>query len=379
MTSRIVAFVALLPLTSAFAETTLVSPEVHADRRATFRLRAPKASQVRLWGEWITKHNTTEELKRSEEGVWSVTIGPLEPAIYSYLFLVDEVAALDPVNPAGHVGHEGPSGSLLHVRGDKPQDYESRSVPHGVLHTHTYNSSLGLGTRRAIVYTPPNYDRNRRDRFPVLYLLHGSGDTEASWTAVGRAEAIVDNLLAATQAKPMIIVMPNGHITTADQPEPKPAEFRRLFGLDLVRDLIPLIDSSYRTLPSRQGRAVAGLSMGAYQAMWFAMDHPHLVSALGVFSGGIFMPASEGEADITRYATSSAALKHPLDVFRIAIGDRDMNLPLSKKLDSLLTTHNVKHEFQLSPGAGHTWPFWRKCLSEMLALLFRNTGDPRRN
>lgn len=183
----------------------------------------------------------------------------------------------------------------------------------------------------------------------------------------------LENLLAANHANPMIVVMPNGHITTADQPEPKPAELSRVFGQDLVRDLIPLIDSSYRTLPSRQGRAVAGLSMGAYQAMWFAMDHPHLVSALGVFSGGIFMPASEGEADIIRYATSPAALKHPLGVFRIAIGDRDMNLPLSKKLDSLLTTHNVKHEFQISPGAGHTWPFWRKCLSETLPLLFRNT------
>jgi len=370
---RITAVLALLPLASALAETTPVSPEVHADRRATFRLRAPKASQVRLWGEWITKHNTTEELKRGEEGIWSVTIGPLEPAIYSYLFLVDEVAVLDPVNPAGHVGHEGPSGSFLHVRGDKPQDYESQSVPHGVLHVHTYQSSMGLGTRRAIVYTPPNYGRNRGDRFPVLYLLHGSGDTEASWTAVGRGEAIVDNLIAANHAKPMIVVMPNGHITTADQPEPKPAEFRRLFGLDLVRDLIPLIDSSYRTLPSRQGRAVAGLSMGAYQAMWFAMDHPHLVSALGVFSGGIFMPANEGEAAITRHATSPSALKNPLGVFRIAIGDRDMNLPLSKKHDSLLTSHNVKHEFQISPGAGHTWPFWRKCLSETLLLLFRNT------
>lgn len=372
MTSRI-AILALLPLASAYAETPIVSPEVHGDRRATFRLRAPKASQVRLWGEWITKHNTTEELKRGEEGVWSVTIGPLEPAIYSYLFLVDDVAALDPVNPVGHVGHEGPSGSLLHVRGDKLQDYESRSVPHGVLHTHTYNSSQGLGTRRAIVYTPPGYDRNHRDRFPVLYLLGGSGDTEASWTTVGRAEAIVDNLLAASHAKPMIVVMPNAHITPADQPEPKPAEFRRLFGLDLVRDLIPLIDSNYRTLPVRQGRAVAGLSMGAYQAMWFAMDHPHLVSALGVFSGGIFVPATEGEADITRYATSPMALKHPLDVFRIAIGDRDMNLLLSRKLDSLLTAHKIKHEFQVSPGAGHTWPFWRKCLSETLPLLFRNT------
>jgi enterochelin esterase-like enzyme len=372
MTSRI-AILALLPLASAFAETPLVSPEVHGDRRATFRLRAPKASQVRLWGEWITKHNTTEEMKRGEEGVWSVTIGPLEPAIYSYLFLVDDVAALDPVNPVGHVGHEGPSGSLLHVRGNKPQDYESQSVPHGVLHTHIYNSSQGLGTRRAIVYTPPNYDRNRRDRFPVLYLLGGSGDTEASWTTVGRAETIVDNLLAAAHAQPMIVVMPNVHITPADQPEPTPAEFRRLFGLDLVRDLIPLIDSSYRTLPVRQGRAVAGLSMGAYQAMWFAMDHPHLVSALGVFSGGIFVPATEGEADITRYATSPMALKHPLDVFRIAIGDRDMNLPLSRKLDSLLTAHQIKHEFQVFPGAGHTWPFWRKCLSEMLPLLFGNT------
>jgi len=154
MTPRIATFLALLPLASAYAETALVSPEVHADRRATFRLRAPKASQVRLWGEWITKHNTTEELKRGAEGIWSVTIGPLEPAIYTYLFLVDEVAVLDPVNPAGHVGHEGPSGSLLHVRGDKPQDYESRSVPHGVLHANAASRKVSRLAQRVKVMLP---------------------------------------------------------------------------------------------------------------------------------------------------------------------------------------------------------------------------------
>ncbi|MFN0104965.1 MAG: esterase [Bryobacteraceae bacterium] len=373
MTLRALPIFALLPLGFAYAETKLVSPEVHPDRRTTFRLRAPKAAQVRLWGEWITKHNTTEELKRDDKGIWSVTIGPLEPAIYSYLFLVDDVAVLDPGNPTCHTGREGPWGSLLEVRGDKPQDYETRSVPHGVLHTHAYSSSQGLGTRRAIVYTPPDYDRNRRNRFPVLYLLHGSGDTETSWTAAGRAEAITDNLLAGATARPMIVVMPNGHISPPDGPDPKPSELRRLFGLDLVRDLFPLIDSSYRTLPTRRGRAIAGLSMGAYQAMWFAMDYPDLVSALGVFSGGIFVPATDGEADVIGYATSATARKYPLDIFHIAIGDRDMNLPLSNKLDSLLTRHNIKHEFRVSPGAGHTWPFWRKCLSETLPRLFPNT------
>lgn len=364
--------VALLPLTSVYAETKLVSPEVRPDRRITFRLRAPKATQVKLWGEWISKFNTTEELERDDQGTWSITIGPVAPAIYSYVFLVDDLVVLDPGNPASHSGRDGPAGSLVEVRGAKLQEYETQPVPHGILHLHTYTSSQGLGERRAIVYTPPGYDRNRRDRFPVLYLLHGSGDTEVSWTTVGRAQAIVDNLLARASVKPMIVVMPDGHVTPPQSPDPKPSDLRDRFGQDLVRDLFPLIESSYRTIVSRQGRAIAGLSMGAYQAMWFAMDHPDLVSALGVFSGGIFVPAAEGEADIFRYATSQGARKFPLDVFRIAIGDRDMNLPLSNKLDSLLTKHNIKHEFRVSVGAGHTWPFWRQCLIETMPLLFRS-------
>jgi enterochelin esterase-like enzyme len=375
MSRRCVLLLALLSCTT-FAQSTLVSPEVHSDRRVTFRLSAPKATEVKLWGEWILKGNTTEKLERDERGIWSVTVGPLNPSIYSYIFLVDEVVVLDPANALLHGGYEGPGGSLVEVRGDTPQVHETQPVPHGVLHTHTYLSSQGLGGRRALVYTPAAYSRNPQQRFPVIYLLHGAGENETSWTNVGRANAILDNLIAAARAKPMIVVMPDNHISAPGSPEPKPAELRNRFAQDLVQDLFPLIDSTYRTLRSRHARAIAGLSMGAYQAMWFAMDHPDLVSVLGIFSGGIFVPAAEGEADIVNFATSPAATKFPLEILRVAIGDHDMNLPLSKKLDALLTQHNVKHDFHITPGAGHEWPFWRQCLAELAPLLFRDRLRP---
>jgi enterochelin esterase-like enzyme len=346
----------------------IVSPEVHSDRRVTFRLHASKATQVKLWGEWILKHNTVEELKRDDRGLWSVKIGPLEPAIYSYIFIVDEVAVLDPRNPDVQTGREGAAGSLLHVPGIDKQLYEVKSDSHGIVHTHTYLSSTGLGTRRVLVYTPPGYTSNRGLRLPVLYLLHGSGDTETEWIGTGRANIIADNLIGDARAKPLIIVMPSGHVTSAKDPNPKP-ELRKHFNQDLVRDVIPLIDSNYRTIRSRQGRAIAGLSMGAFQALWFAIEHPELVSGLGVFGGGIFGP--EGEAEIVRFATASGAKARPFNLLTIGIGDRDMNRSLSNKLHIVLDQHKIQHDYVVVPEAGHTWPFWRECLAHFLPRLFR--------
>jgi enterochelin esterase family protein len=306
-------------------------------------------------------------MKRDEQGIWSVTIGPLEPALYSYIYLVDEVVVLDPLNPEGWIGREGPAGSLVNIRAASPRDDEIQAVPRGVRNISSYTSSTGLGTRSVEIYLPPGYDEDARINFPVLYLLHGSGDTESAWMSIGRAGIIADNLIAAGRARPMIIVMPSGHVTPPNTPDL--ADLRKSFNEDLVKDLIPLIDSQYRTVRNRQGRAIAGISMGAFQALWFALDRPDLVSRLGIFGGGIFGP--EGAADIDRFAARQDLNKNSFEVFRIRVGDRDMNRGLSKRLDEKLTEHEIAHQHDLVPGAGHTWPFWRECLIELLPTLFR--------
>ncbi len=196
----------------AFAPIT--SPEVLADRRVTFRLRAPGAKEVSVSGEWP---GGTKPMKSDEQGVWSVTLGPLEPEIYGYSFSVDGFQTLDPGNPAVKP-MRSPRTSILEIPGDPPRIHEFLEVPHGSVRLHDYRSR-SLGRRRGLyVYTPPGYDQDSGTRYPVLYLLHGAGDNQGTWTAAGRAHWILDNLLAQGKVKPMIVVMPDGHATLFTRP-----------------------------------------------------------------------------------------------------------------------------------------------------------------
>lgn len=334
----------------------LLSPEVHSDRSVTFRLSAPKSSEVKLWGEWISKYNTTEPMRRNDDGVWSATVGPLSPNLYMYLFLVDGLVVADPANTDTQLGRVGYAGSLVDVPGPQPAIYQPQAGERGTLHSNVYQSSAGLGLRKMVVYTPPGYGRERLRRYPVLYLLHGSGDTERNWTETGRAHVIADNLIAAGKLRPLLIVMPNGHA-----PGPNDIDQVRR---DLLKDLIPFVDSQYRTVPKRSSRAIAGLSKGAFQALWYGFDHPEQFGGIGVFSGGVV--DESGAAQIARFA----AKKLVVTPLWVGIGDRDMNLPFARRLDQALVRNNIPHEFRVVSGAGHTWPFWRQELAEILPALF---------
>src|SRR5437588_783515 len=221
----------------------IVSPEVHADRTVTFRVRAGNATNVSVSGEWS---NEATRLTRDDRGLWSGTAGPLRPDLYGYSFSVDGFRALDPAN-AWVKPSRTPVTSILDVPGEQPLLHDFQSVPHGTVRLHDYNSK-SLGKRRAVrVYTPPDHDKSGRGRYPVLYLLHGAGDNEAVWTVLGRAHLIADNLLAQGKAKSMIIVMPDGH---AVPPGATNAEVRMrntaAFERDLLEDVMPLVEGSYR-------------------------------------------------------------------------------------------------------------------------------------
>lgn len=343
------------------------SPEVHADGRISFRLKAPKATEVKLWGEWIAKYNTLETLVRDATGTWTATIGPVAPAIYTYLFLVDDVPVPDPQNAAVQTGRDGFEGNLVEVRGASPNPWELRDAPVGALHIHRYKSPAGIGAKQIAVYTPPGYEKNTKTRYPVLYLLHGAGDNEMSWATTGRAPLILENLLAARQANEMILVMLNGHAAPPGKDNPPPAELKALIEPDLLRGVLPLVESRYRTHRSARTRAIAGQSMGAFQAMWFAMDHSDVFGALGVFGGGIV----DEESAKPIAALAARGGHRALSPLMVAIGKRDMNLPFSRRLDEALNRHSVVHEYVVAESAGHTWPFWRECLAQFLPRLFR--------
>lgn len=345
----------------------VISPEVHSDRRVTFRLVAPKASEVAMRGEWM-EAGTRATMEKDDKGVWSVTVGPLAPNIYSYSIILDGVPIVDPKNPKLKGGVRS-SSSVVEVPGETPALWQARPVAHGTVHVNWYQSKPIGAMRSVYVYTPPEYLQNPGARYPVLYLLHGSGDTEAEWVMHGRANVILDNLLADGKARPMIVVMPFGHAAPQSPPgAPPEARMRNtaLFGRDLIEEVIPLVEKNYRT---DGRRAIAGLSMGGAQSLNVGLSNLDKFSAIGVFSAG-----GGGEDFEKRYAqvlADSDATNRKLRLFWIGCGEKDGLFPGAQALSASLKKHNIKHVFRPSEGA-HTWPNWRLYLSEMLPLLFRD-------
>ena len=344
---------------------TLKSPEVHSDRRITFRLRAPKAAEVTIRGDWMS---APEKLARDDEGVWSVTLGPLPPAVYSYTFSVDGFRVLDPRNGGVKLGVGGAQASSVDVRGETPSAWDIRPVAHGAIHLHWYTPGGSAEPRRVAVYTPPDYDKNGSARFPVLYLLHGSGDTEMEWSEYGRANFIADNLIADGKARPMIIVMPNGHIIPASAPRETRTRNSELFEKDLLQEIVPLVESRYRVAPGAKNRAVAGLSMGGFQSLLVGLGNLDKFGNIGVFSAG-----ARG-LDAERYKpvlSDAGRLARSLDVFWIGIGDKDFLFKDSETLHATLESNKVRHQYVVTPGGAHTWMIWRSYLAEFLPLLFQ--------
>ena len=341
------------------------SPEVLADRRVTFRLAAPKAASVQLTCECATGPQT---LTRDDKGIWSVTLGPFEPDVYEYEFTVDGVTIIDPRNEKVKTNSR-PSviSSLLDVPGGAPMFYDVKPVAHGSVEMRWYASKATGTVRRLHVYTPPGYDRST-SKLPVLYLLHGADGDDAAWAAFGRANQILDNLIAEKKANPMVIVMPFGYAYpwyAGAAGDKQRADFEK----DLLDDLIPFVQANYRVFTDRDHRALAGLSMGGGQTISIGPRHLDLFSRLAVFS------ASAGNDPATALKslapkTANAQLK----LFWLGIGTDDPGYVNAKKTDDFLTSVGIKHTFRTIPGA-HTWIVWRKFLNEVAPQLFGPSGS----
>jgi enterochelin esterase family protein len=299
-------------------------------------------------------------MKKAENGVWETTVGPVPPGSYRYNFNVDGVSVIDPRNPATSESNEN-TWSLLHVPGADFMD--TKQVAHGgVTRVPYYSTSLGR-YRRMHVYTPPGYELGR-DRFPVFYLLHGAGDSDDSWTSVGRAGFILDNLIAAKKAKPMIVVMTAGHTG--------PSAARESFADDFTKDVMPYVEKSYRVLTGRAARAIAGLSMGGAQTLDIAFAHPGKFAYIGVFSSGAVLGGGQsGDWEAAHQAgLTDPGFKKALKLLWLSTGVDDFLIENSRGTVEMFQKRGFNPVFKESAG-GHTWINWREYLNEFAPLLFQ--------
>ena len=338
------------------------SPEVHADRRVTFRVYAPKATDVTVSGEFEVGA-PAHKMVKDAQGVWSITVGPFEPENYEYDFTVDGVQMLDPRNPAVKY-NRGPAAisSFLDVRTATPRFFDVKPVPHGKVDIRHYDSKTTGQTRRVHIYTPPNYDK--LSRLPVLYLLHGADGEDSVWTAFGRAHVILDNLIAEKKIQPMVVVMPNGYAYGWDSgvaADKQQTDFQR----DLVGDLIPFVQANYRVSTNRKHRALAGLSRGGSQTLSIGLRNLAVFSRLGVFSAGSNNP-QEAFKDV---AANGQKVNEQLDLLWLGCGTDDFALPGARRMAEFLTTSGIRHTFRATAGE-HTWIVWRRYLQELAPLLW---------
>jgi enterochelin esterase-like enzyme len=348
------------------------SPEQLPDGRVTFRICAPDATAVALGSsdnEDISPNlfmgGTGRPMTKDEKGLWSVTTPkPLAPDTYRYFFLVNGVRVPDP-GAREYSLERSNIDSLVEVTGPAG-DYQTyhNNIPHGnVAKIEYWSEPLGV-VRRMHVYTPPGYEKGSKS-YPVLYLVHGAGDSDQSWSSVGRANNILDNLIAAGKAKPMIIVMPNGH--TPDRPRTGSANMMQNtdFSDDFLKVVIPYIDKNYRTIANADNRAMAGLSMGGAHTIANGLTHPELFHYVGVFS------ISGGGEQYEK--ANDAALKKAPSAFKLvyyAYGSEDFVARNSAQLKGTLNKYGIKvtlHE----TGGGHTWINWREYLNDFSQKLFK--------
>jgi enterochelin esterase-like enzyme len=362
----------LLLASTAAAQTApapVISPEVHADKSVTFRLRAPNDKEVAVQIEGNPK---PLPMQKDEQGVWSVTTEPLAPDHYGYSFIADGVGMFDPSNHAIKPNFLYRA-SEVHVPGPATLSWEIGAVPHGEIHHHFYKSGVVGDDRDYYVYTPPGYEARGKQTYPVLYLLHGFSDDASAWTAVGRANVILDNLIAQGKAKPMIVVMPLGY----GAPEvllPNSGVWRERaiternfdkFREALLTEVIPRVEAEYPLIKDRDSRAIAGLSMGGSESLLTGLNTLDKFGWIGAFSfGGI---AEEFDKEFPGLDSKATEQLHLL---WIACGTDDRLIEMNRKLRAWLASKNIKHVDIETPGA-HTWMVWRRNLTEFSSLLFR--------
>lgn len=347
----------------------LNTPEVHSDNSVTFRFLAPNAQEVKL----VREGAEPVAMRKDDKGVWTVNTSPLPPDYYGYSIVVDGVRSIDPYN---HLLKPNllSTENMVHVPGPPSLPWELNDVPHGEIHHHFYRSAVAEDDRDFYVYTPPGYDPASKKTYPVLYLLHGYSDDASGWTAVGRANVILDNLIAQAKAKPMIVVMPLGYGTMEvirigwggisnhpDVHEQNLSKFREA----LLTEVIPQVEREYRVAKERAARAIAGLSMGGSESLLTGLNNLDKFAWIGAFSaGGLPDPFDKD------FPALDSKANQQLKLFWIACGTEDRLITANRNLREWLKAKGVQHTDIETPGM-HTWMVWRRNLAEFAPLLFK--------
>lgn len=334
----------------------LSSPDIHADHSITFRYFSRTAQKVLLSGEFLS---APVEMEKDTSGIWSVTVPPVTPDIYPYSFTVDNVQIADP-NNTYIFANERFKRSIVDIPGDKPLIHSLQNVPHGRISYQYYNSTTLGTTRTLLVYTPPGFKADGKTKYPVLYLIHGGSDTEETWTKVGRANLIADNLIAQGKAKQMIIVMPYGNV------RPKPIA---AFTQDVIKDIIPFIEVNYPVVKESKGRAVAGFSVGGGQTLNIGLTNTDTFAF--VCSYAPYTATDEFKKNFTDWSPNAALMNKQLKLFTISVGTEDFLYESVKQNIVMFQEKKLKLETLIVPG-GHTWMNCKLFLANSLQQIFKD-------
>jgi enterochelin esterase-like enzyme len=341
----------------------LVSPEVAKDGRVTFRLLAAGAKDVKVAGDFTAK---PLQMVKDQNGVWSYTTTPLKPEIYGYYFQLEGRRVPDPANLFASNSNQYLK-TYFEVPGDTPGYWAMRAdVPHGTVHEHYYNNADLKATRRFLLYTPPGYASSPDKSYPVLYLYHGAGDDETMWTRVGRANFVMDNLIAEGKAVPALIAMPFGHAVrnfregSNGGQGPTPTIEK-----DLFDNVMPIVEKEYRVKKDADHRAIAGLSMGGGQALAIGLKQPDKFASVAAFSAPI------GQAGQYRALADPAQANKNVKLLWIGVGSDDPMVGGSIRFHESLENKMIRHHWELTQGGLHNWLVWRPYLRDVLAKLFK--------
>ncbi|PJJ84353.1 esterase [Mucilaginibacter auburnensis] len=332
-----------------------ISPEVKADNSTTFRFLAPNAKEVLLTGEFLKEK---QAMTKDDKGVWSITVPNIKPDIYPYAFVVDGIQVADP-NNTDIFANERFKFSLVDVKGSTPLIHALKNVPHGKVTYRLYKSNATGTTRQLLVYTPPGFDPAGSKKYPVLYLVHGGSDTEETWTKVGKANLIADNLIAEKKAVPMIIVMPYANV--------RPAPMGK-FADDVVDNIIPFIQSNYPVLTDQPNRAIAGFSVGGGQTMEIGIMNPDKFAYVSAYAP--YPETQEFRQVFGDWKPDAAKLNKQFKLFSFSVGTEDFLYESTLKNMAMFKEKGVKYESLVVPG-GHTWMNCKLYLTNTLPRLFK--------
>lgn len=345
-------------------------PRILPDNRVVFQVRAPNAARLQI------NLGRMYDMTKDEAGVWTVTTAPQDPGFHYYSLIIDGVSVIDPASETYY--GTGRMSSAIEIPEAGVDFYTVKDVPHGDIRSRRYFSKVTNTWRRLNLYAPPGYDRESATKYPVLYIQHGGGEDETGWAVQGKTDIILDNLIAAGKAKPMLVVISNGNV-------PSPGGGRggysaagmAGFANELLNTIVPFVEANYRVLNDPPNRALAGLSMGGGQAFYVGLGNKEKFGAVGVFSSGLFgginNPAGttfNGEQQIPGLYTNAKSFNDALKVFYISVGEQDPRIEFTRKAVADFKSHGLNVEYASFPG-GHEWQVWRKSLHDFAQRIFR--------